>query len=45
MEKVRGTLEDSFKLLSSYMVMLKKKILDTCIFLKVNNVNNFKYFL
>lgn len=26
------------------MVMLKKKILDTCIFLKVDNVNNFEYF-
>lgn len=26
------------------MVMLEKKNLDTCIFLKVDNVNNLKYF-
>ncbi|KAH9658494.1 SWIM-type domain-containing protein [Citrus sinensis] len=43
-EKVRGTPEDSFKLLPLYMEMLKKKNSGTCTFLEVNNANNFKYF-
>ena len=44
MEKVKGTSEDSFKLLSTYMEMLKKKNPGTRTFLEVNNANNFKYF-
>ena len=44
MEKVRGTPKDSFKLLSLYMKMLKKKNSGTCTFLEVDNENNFKYF-
>ena len=44
MEKVRGTSEDSFKLLFSYMEMLKKKNLSTRTFLEFDNANNFKYF-
>ncbi|KAH9770671.1 SWIM-type domain-containing protein [Citrus sinensis] len=44
MEKVRGTPEDSFKLLPLYMEMLKKKNSGTCTFLEVDNANNFKYF-
>ena len=44
MEKVRGTPEDSFKLLPLYMEMLKKKNLGTCTFLEVDKENNFKYF-
>ena len=45
MEKARGTLEDSFKLLPSYMEMLEKKNLGTRTFLEVDNANNFKYFV
>ena len=40
MEKVRSTLENSFKLLSLYMEMLKKKNSGTCTFLEVDNANN-----
>ena len=45
MEKVRGTPDDSFKLLPLYMEMLKKKNSGTRTFLEVDNANNFKFFL
>ena len=44
MEKVRATPENSFKLLPSYMEMLKKKNLGNRTFHEVDNTNNFKYF-
>ena len=40
--KVRGMPKDSFKLLPSYMEMLKKKNMGTRTFLEVDNANNIK---
>ncbi|KAH9679403.1 SWIM-type domain-containing protein [Citrus sinensis] len=44
MQIVRGSPEESYKLLPQYMAMLEKKNLRTRTFLEVDDTNHFKYF-
>ncbi|XP_052300367.1 uncharacterized protein LOC112498962 [Citrus sinensis] len=44
MQIVRGSPEESYKLLPQYMAMLEKKNLGARTFLEIDNINHFKYF-
>ncbi|XP_024042932.1 uncharacterized protein LOC112099718 [Citrus clementina] len=44
MQIVRGSPEESYKLLPQYMAMLEKKNLGARTFLEIDNTNHFKYF-